>query len=246
MPEACTDHEQDVDIMADDWLPGAGGHHAEKKSVADSANEETQIVKKITSSRGAKTKDKKSVAKHRYGNLASAVRKDTPIAKEFVRGSAARALHGRGLHAHGQAMHLRSFEWTSRLARQQNVCVRSALRGMALGNQCEEMLLGEFTQGAYTMAGRPRVPVGLHFMAVVAFSFVLREIELSTTLLSSVVIDSTALVVSILLPATKADPGARSCARSWGRACTDPDKADAFACPLPRRLRTEGPSLRDV
>ena len=96
-----------------------------------------------------------------------------------------------------KAMHLRSYEWTSTLARQQNVCVRSALRGMAPGNQCEEITLTDFTQGAYKVAGRPRVPVGLHFTAVIAFFFVLRDIELSTMLLTSVTIDTTAQVVSI-------------------------------------------------
>ena len=49
--------------------------------------------------------------------------------------------------------------------------------------------------------------------------------------LSPVVPDTAALVVSILLPATKSDPGALSCTRSWGCVCTDPDKADAFTCP---------------
>ena len=48
-----------------------------------------------------------------------------------------------------KSMHLRTYEWTSMLARQQNVCVRSALRGMAPGNQCEEIPLSDFTQGAY-------------------------------------------------------------------------------------------------
>ena len=48
---------------------------------------------------------------------------------------------------------------------------------MAPENQCEEVLLGEFTQGAYTIAGRPKVPFGLRFTAEIAFFFVLREIE---------------------------------------------------------------------
>ena len=68
-----------------------------------------------------------------------------------------------------KAMHLREYEWSSRLARQHSVCVRSALRGMAPGNQCEEIPLSDFTRGAYAVAGRKDVPVGFQFTAVLAF-----------------------------------------------------------------------------
>ena len=88
-----------------------------------------------------------------------------------------------------KAMHLRDYEWSSRLSRQHSVCVRSALRGMAPGNQCEAIPLADFTRGAYAVAGRKDVPVGFQFTAVLAFFFLLREIELSTMLDSSVAVD---------------------------------------------------------
>ena len=47
-----------------------------------------------------------------------------------------------------KAQHLRRHEWSTRLARQHTISVRSALRGIAPGKSCEEIPLEEFVAGA--------------------------------------------------------------------------------------------------
>ena len=58
----------------------------------------------------------------------------------------------------------------------------------------------------------------------------LREIELSLMLASSVTVDKPREKVTILLPASKTDPEALSCTRSWG--CVPPAEPDPLACPF--------------
>ena len=118
-----------------------------------------------------------------------------------------------------KAHHLRAHEWTTMLARQQNVCVRSALRGIGAGAKCEELLLADFVAGAVKIAGNAGVPAGFHYCGVVAYFFCLREIEMSTMLNTSVCVQEDQQRVTILLPATKTDPQALSCERTWGCTC---------------------------
>ena len=127
--------------------------------------------------------------------------------------------------------HLETYEWSTRLARQHRVCVRSALRGLGPGRQCEELPLTEFITGAAAIAGQPGVPVGLENTCVILYFFVLREIELGTMLVKSVEVDYVKAVVCIRLPATKTDPMALSCSRSWGCVCL-PEATDRTQCPF--------------
>ena len=131
-----------------------------------------------------------------------------------------------------KAMHLKHHEWSTRLARQHTVCVRSALRGMGPGQTCQEITLDDFTRGADALRDDPSITVGLCFTCVIAFFFMLRELELSTMLLKSVTICAVKLTVTILLPASKTDPEALSCSRTWGCVCDKPDEPDSLCCPV--------------
>ena len=119
--------------------------------------------------------------------------------------------------------HLEAHEWTSRLARQHRVCVRSALRGLGPSRQCAELPLDDLVKGAAAVAGQRGIPIGLANTCIVLYYFVLREIELGTMLATSVTIDAETKEASIKVPATKTDPRALGRTRSW----------DASACPRP-------------
>ena len=70
---------------------------------------------------------------------------------------------------------------------------------------------------------------GLRRTSVVGFFCMLREIELSLMLYTSVEVDELNVMVRILLPATKTDPEALSCSRFWGCVCDG--AVDECACP---------------
>ena len=128
--------------------------------------------------------------------------------------------------------HLESYEWTSRLARAHTVNVRSALRGIGPAKQCEEVGLEDLIRGANAVLGKPGIPIGINNTFVVLYFFVLREIELGTMLAASVRTDRVKKTVHIDLPATKTDPMALSCTRSWGCTCIAEDEgAGGEHCP---------------
>ena len=132
--------------------------------------------------------------------------------------------------ATAKAKHLKSFDWSSMLARHHAACVRSAMRGMGPRQQCEEIFLGVFVSGAGKTCGRRSGSFGLARTGVVAYFFMIRAIVLSTMLYYNFDLDPGAKMISILLPATKTDPLGPSCSRSWG--CVCPDEApDARSCP---------------
>ena len=87
-----------------------------------------------------------------------------------------------------KTMHLKEHEWTTRLARQHTVCVRSALRGIGPDQTSEEITLDDFTRGADMIRDDPAVTIGFCFTCVVALLFMLRELELSTMMLKSVTV----------------------------------------------------------
>ena len=127
-------------------------------------------------------------------------------------------------------MHLRLYDWSSRLARQQRASVRSALRGLGPAHQCAEIPLLTFVKAASAIEDRLLL-VGFVNGSIIAYFFVLREIELSTMVASSVTFDHTAMEVSILLPATKVDPMALSCTRTWGCVCDGTGRHWGQPCP---------------
>ena len=71
----------------------------------------------------------------------------------------------------------------------------------------------------------------MHNTSTILYFFVLREIELGTMLVKSVEVDHTRAVVCIKLPATKTDPMALGCSRSWGCVCL-PEATDKTQCPF--------------
>ena len=132
-----------------------------------------------------------------------------------------------------KSMHLRKYEWSSMLARQQNVCLRSALRGLGPAKQCGEIELHTFTFAAKQLEAVDKtVPVGFYRTGVVGYFFMLREIELSLMLWASVTIEEGPKIVRILLPASKTDPTALSCIRYWGCVCEEDGPVNDETCPF--------------
>ena len=99
------------------------------------------------------------------------------------------------------------------------------------------MELQVFVVAARTVASDSVVPVGFAYCTVIAYFFCLREIELSTMLKTSVYCNNVLLTVTIKLPATKTDPMALSCERTWGCICED--SPDPYACPYHAALSQE-------
>ena len=63
-----------------------------------------------------------------------------------------------------KAQHFRRYEWTTRLARQQTVCLRSALRGIGPARQCGELPLIEVVAVLSTvLATDLTVPIGMRY-----------------------------------------------------------------------------------
>ena len=120
-----------------------------------------------------------------------------------------------------KAQHLKRFEWSSMLARHHSICIRSALRGIGPAKQSEEIPLHIFVTAAKSLTHVTSLkrPFGLQRMGVVAYFFMLREIEASTMLYTSVDINVNTMVISILLSASKTDPCALSVTRRWGCVC---------------------------
>ena len=101
-----------------------------------------------------------------------------------------------------------------------------------------------FIKAATKIADDYAMPVGLHRTAVICYFFVLREIELGTMLYESVTVSVGKKTVTILLPATKTDPQALSCERSWGCVCPE-GLEDASACPFHAALEQKK-ALREL
>ena len=100
--------------------------------------------------------------------------------------------------------------------------VRSVRRGIGPSHQSAELpveRMRELTMDE--VPSDPEAPVGFVNQAAVSDFFVLREVESSLMLRSSVRIDYEAMVVHIWLPACKTDPRATTCTRAWGCVCVD-------------------------
>ena len=119
-------------------------------------------------------------------------------------------------------------EWSTILSREQTRAGAVAKRGRGPGHQAAELPLQE----AFVFAlksdedhyqGRciyPRTwPHSIANFLTVGAMFVMREIELSLVLASSVSLDKVNRKVTISLPVSKTDPEALGCTRSWGCVC---------------------------
>ena len=104
----------------------------------------------------------------------------------------------------------------SMLARHHTICIRSALRGIGPAKQSEEIPLHIFVVAAKSLthsSASLKRHFGMQRIGVVAYFFMLREIEVSTMLFASVDINVVTMVISIPLSASKADPCALSVTR---------------------------------
>ena len=108
---------------------------------------------------------------------------------------------------------------------------RSVLRGIGPSHQCEELPLKGLCE-ACSAAGVDLMMKAEAFarMVIIGCFFILREVECSLMLHSSVTLDRVAKRITIWLPATKSDPCALTCQRSWGCVCHSP--ADEWCCPF--------------
>ena len=85
MPDITLDDSQRDEAMIDTWDPMA--EFRPDDADEDATNVKTkEVVKKVNVGKEIQTRGKKSMVEHRFGNLALAVRKDTPIVKEVKRG----------------------------------------------------------------------------------------------------------------------------------------------------------------
>ena len=117
-------------------------------------------------------------------------------------------------------IHLKDFEWTTMLARSARNAVRAVTRGIGPAKQACGFDL--FAVAALPPDEAPCVPSGPIFptnMAILGSFFILREIEASLALASSVTLDLREMRITWNLPASKTDPRALGKTRSWGCTC---------------------------
>jgi len=113
------------------------------------------------------------------------------------------------------------YPWGTDLIREAKLANRACNRGLGPSHQCAELSVPR----AWEMAGDDPLmdsePLGTPNVVVICAFFLLREIEYSLLLVRCVMIDYVTHIVSILLPASKTDPGAHSTTRSWGCVCKE-------------------------
>jgi hypothetical protein len=114
------------------------------------------------------------------------------------------------------------FTWTAELERTRLKCKASTQRGIGPPKQCTEIDLGKIAD--LDLGPDPIVPDGpinpAHWANICAFH-ILRGAESACALASSLIIDEAALTETFWLPASKTDPQARGCKRTWGCVCSD-------------------------
>ena len=122
-----------------------------------------------------------------------------------------------------RSVHIRAgYTFTDALRWEFTAGIRSALRGIGPSHQCAEFpldRLGECTfQELPEAAGEP---IGFLDMFVFATFFLLREVEVSLMLATSITFDNVLRTVTVWLPSSKTDPRAVSCKRRWGCVCEE-------------------------
>ena len=125
--------------------------------------------------------------------------------------------------------HLQHFEWTTMLGKIARDAARSVLRGIGPARQSATLDINAVFK--LKDDGEPLVehgPVGAINMIILGMFFLLREIEASLSLASSVSIEPNSKRVTWNLPATKTDPMALGKVRSWECTCDGKRR-----CPCP-------------
>ena len=120
------------------------------------------------------------------------------------------------------------YTWSADLERTRLKCKASTQRGIGPPKQCTEIDLGKIA--GLELGTDPIVPDGpinpAHWANICAFH-VLRGAESACALASSLIIDETTLTETFWLPASKTDPQARGCKRTWGCVCLDDVRSKA-------------------
>eukprot|EP00439_Symbiodinium_sp_Y106_P052514 s2027_g7.t1 len=115
-------------------------------------------------------------------------------------------------------------DWPAILDQEMRMAKRSVGRGLGPSRQSQPILIIKLAVLpeellADNQARVLRGPIGSYNMIVLSVYFMLREIESSLSLCSSVEVDEVALVVRWLLPSSKCDPLALNTTREWGCTC---------------------------
>ncbi len=121
------------------------------------------------------------------------------------------------------------WQWSEVLDRTARKATRSCTRGA--GGPKQDMELDVVAVKSLGLPAASPVaggPLGLCMLVQVGTFFVLREIESSLILASTVVVDDVARTVTIPLPAHKTDPKAVGCSRTWGCVCKGGDEPCAY------------------
>ena len=157
-----------------------------------------------------------------------------PLTPESLRAVAAMLIAG-GYRSCGHYVsrakdeHTKSWAWSSMLAREQRRANLAARRGMGPAHQSAELPLHAVVElGLGTEQLTQDGPIDFASYVILAAFFVLREIEASLMLCSSVTLNKEQMKVTIELPTCKTDPGALACSRTWGCVC-DGDRSQPCA-----------------
>jgi len=121
------------------------------------------------------------------------------------------------------------FEWTQLLDQEAKQAMRSVSRGLGEARQSASFDLPRLAQRSgfepTCIPGHPVFPADL---AVIGSMWILREIEAVWSTVDDIQLDKTALCASWTLSASKTDPNAKACTRSWGCLCA---VGPASVCP---------------
>ena len=120
------------------------------------------------------------------------------------------------------------YPWTEFLTREVKRATRSGNRGRGARKQDDEIDIdAAFALNIGDEPLVPQGPIGFSRALEVGSFHLLREIELSLALASSVSINESSLEETFTLPVSKTDPTALGCTRTWGCVC---DGAHATPC----------------
>ena len=112
--------------------------------------------------------------------------------------------------------------WTDEIDLCRRKCVASTQRGIGPARQCMEVPI--LRVSVLELGNDPLSadgPICPQHWAVLCTFHLLRGAESASALASALVIDSTLATESLKLPASKTDPSAWGCTRTWGCVCTD-------------------------
>jgi hypothetical protein len=121
------------------------------------------------------------------------------------------------------------YEWDQLLSHTMTWCTRSVMRGVGPARQSQPFwfkgLLSLNRSPAPLVSGGPHGPI---HMALLATMFLLREVEVSNSLISAWSFNVPELELTWHLPSSKSDSAALGTSRSWGCLCG----LDSVCCPF--------------